>query len=401
MIGPLTITLNAARPGTLPLPPVEAVVGSASTLYIYGAPGVCTSLSVRLFGFDGVASDIAATAAGNCWVVTLPAVARYGKITGGLTVIGSGQDETGAAREWILGVGDYWVYNTDGEIAGGEEYTAAAQLAAAAAQTAQGKAEDAQAAAEQAAREAESAVGHCVPDTRKVNGKALSTDITLTASDVGAVPTTGGTMTGPLDITGNDSSGIHGLRVIEGGAFGLRMDAEYGSEKIRIYDTGQVVGAYAFPYGTTGILALLQNLAANYSTSATYAVNDLCVYFHKLYRCTTAIETAELWTAAHWTVATVQDVLAAIRTALADKAPLASPAFTGTPTAPNLTDQSADGQVANKKYVDEKVAGVSVTPLSGQTFDFSTMQGVFSALKTTIEALGGTVTNAPTIPQGE
>lgn len=35
-----------------------------------------------------------------------------------------------------------------------------------------------------------------------------------------------------------------------------------------------------------------------------------------------------------------------------------SPAFTGRPTAPNLTDQSADGQVANKKYVDEQVAGV-------------------------------------------
>lgn len=41
-----------------------------------------------------------------------------------------------------------------------------------------------------------------VPTARKVNNKALSTDITLSAADVGAVPTSGGTMTGPLTIGG-------------------------------------------------------------------------------------------------------------------------------------------------------------------------------------------------------
>ncbi len=40
-----------------------------------------------------------------------------------------------------------------------------------------------------------------VPLTRKVNNKALSSDITLTASDVGALPLTGGTMTGQLKTT--------------------------------------------------------------------------------------------------------------------------------------------------------------------------------------------------------
>lgn len=86
---------------------------------------------------------------------------------------------------------------------------------------------------------------------------------------------------------------------------------------------------------------------------------------------------------------------------VAGLAPLASPAFTGTPTAPTPTDQSADGQVANKKYVDDSVAGISVTPLSGQTFDFATMQGVFEAVKACIEALGGSVTNFPAIPVNE
>lgn len=43
--------------------------------------------------------------------------------------------------------------------------------------------------------------------------------------------------------------------------------------------------------------------------------------------------------------------------ALADFAPLASPAFTGTPTAPTPNAQSADTQIATKKYVDDAVAG--------------------------------------------
>lgn len=34
-------------------------------------------------------------------------------------------------------------------------------------------------------------------------------------------------------------------------------------------------------------------------------------------------------------------------------APLASPAFTGTPTAPDIGENAPDGQIANKKYVDE------------------------------------------------
>lgn len=42
-----------------------------------------------------------------------------------------------------------------------------------------------------------------VPNTRKVNNKALSSDITLGASDVGALPTAGGTVTGNLAVGGN------------------------------------------------------------------------------------------------------------------------------------------------------------------------------------------------------
>lgn len=48
-----------------------------------------------------------------------------------------------------------------------------------------------------------------VPNTRKINGKALSADVTLTAEDVGALPTTGGTLTGNLKV-GSANIGTNG-----------------------------------------------------------------------------------------------------------------------------------------------------------------------------------------------
>lgn len=50
-----------------------------------------------------------------------------------------------------------------------------------------------------------------------------------------------------------------------------------------------------------------ENIAAEYSASSTYAVGDYCIYDGQLYRCTTAISTAEAWNAAHWTAVTVAD----------------------------------------------------------------------------------------------
>ena len=44
-------------------------------------------------------------------------------------------------------------------------------------------------------------------------------------------------------------------------------------------------------------------IAGTYSASSTYAVGDYVYYAGTLYRCTTAITTAEAWTAAHWTAA--------------------------------------------------------------------------------------------------
>lgn len=45
-----------------------------------------------------------------------------------------------------------------------------------------------------------------VPNTRKVNNKALSSDISLTASDVGALPISGGTLSGGVAVNGGYGS---------------------------------------------------------------------------------------------------------------------------------------------------------------------------------------------------
>ena len=47
------------------------------------------------------------------------------------------------------------------------------------------------------------------------------------------------------------------------------------------------------------------NTADAYSSSSTYKVGQLCIYENTLYRCNTAITTAEAWTAAHWTATTI------------------------------------------------------------------------------------------------
>lgn len=49
------------------------------------------------------------------------------------------------------------------------------------------------------------------------------------------------------------------------------------------------------------------SLAHPYDATATYNIGDYVIYNGVLYRCTTAITTAEAWNAAHWTAATLAD----------------------------------------------------------------------------------------------
>ena len=67
------------------------------------------------------------------------------------------------------------------------------------------------------------------------------------------------------------------------------------------------------------------NLAADYSSSKTYSVGEYCIYNGSLYRCTTAITTAESWTAAHWTAAAVGNDLADFKRFSSDYNPTITP----------------------------------------------------------------------------
>ena len=53
------------------------------------------------------------------------------------------------------------------------------------------------------------------------------------------------------------------------------------------------------------IANIFGDFAEVYSPSSTYALGTYCIYNNKFYKCTTAITTAEVWNADHWTVTTV------------------------------------------------------------------------------------------------
>lgn len=57
-------------------------------------------------------------------------------------------------------------------------------------------------------------------------------------------------------------------------------------------------------------------VASVYSATKTYAVGDYAYYNGTLYRCTTAITTAEAWTSGHWTAAKIGDDVTELKTAL-------------------------------------------------------------------------------------
>ena len=63
------------------------------------------------------------------------------------------------------------------------------------------------------------------------------------------------------------------------------------------------------PINETNMNQLVQEdmITDAYSSSSTYSVGDYCIYENTLYKCTTAISTAEEWNSAHWSAVTVAD----------------------------------------------------------------------------------------------
>lgn len=63
-------------------------------------------------------------------------------------------------------------------------------------------------------------------------------------------------------------------------------------------------------------------IASEYSSSKTYAVGDYVYHNGTLYKCTTAITTAEAWTSGHWTAAKLADDCSGLMTAVTQIAPV-------------------------------------------------------------------------------
>ena len=83
------------------------------------------------------------------------------------------------------------------------------------------------------------------------------------------------------------------------------------------------------PQGAPGEVTAA-SMAPVYSTSATYAVGDYVVYNGQLYRCTTAIETAEAWTSEHWASDAIAPEVGELKNATNDLALSKAPVITDT-----------------------------------------------------------------------
>lgn len=103
------------------------------------------------------------------------------------------------------------------------------------------------------------------------------------------------------------------------------------------------------------------DLAPAYSTSGTYAVGDYVTYNGDIYRCTTAISTAEAWTAAHWTRVAIGDELSSTKADINNK--IDKPQTAGT-SGQVLTSDGQGGQAwqtpSGGDVTDVQVNGTSV-----------------------------------------
>lgn len=429
MIRPIKITLNAAHP-EVPLIEATTFVGSPSAVFVSGVPATVglwriTAVKVVAHYPDDSATTVECVkGASGVWTATLPATATSGRVTHGFEVLADGLDERGdAVTGYVLGYADFAVFTRDMTIdSGGTVYymhyfdavpetpkkgdvapdgSGGLQLYDGTAWVPMGgytppaggiPKTDLSSGVQASLDKADTAL-QTAPVT-SVNSKTGA--VTLTASDVGALGNSGDqTLNGTLSLVPNGSI-ISALSVIIPGQDGIGISEGFQITPptfTRIVNNGVfIIGVPA----KSGTLALLSDIAVKAvklnGTALTPDANGAV----DIVLTTDDLDYSSGGGSMQLTLA-----LDTIFSTIGDLAPLASPAFTGTPTAPTPTAGDNSTKVATTAFVKNAIDGISVTPLSGNTYDFSTMQGVFDALKAAIEALGGTVTNAPTSSQGE
>ena len=88
-----------------------------------------------------------------------------------------------------------------------------------------------------------------------------------------------------------------------------------GSQASYSYDEDLNKATFGIPHGEAGAGAA-GVVASAYSSSKTYKVGDYVIHNSNLYRCITAITTAEAFTAAHWTQIVLADDVSDLKTDL-------------------------------------------------------------------------------------
>lgn len=128
-----------------------------------------------------------------------------------------------------------------------------------------------------------------------------------------------------------------------------------GSQATYSYDEDLNKATFGIPQGEAGAGAA-GVVASAYSASATYKVGDYVIHNSNLYRCTTAITTAEAFTAAHWTQIVLANDVSDLKTDLDEYADI----FTGNVDEsvknwleehPEATTSVQDHSLTNKKLV--------------------------------------------------
>lgn len=86
----------------------------------------------------------------------------------------------------------------------------------------------------------------------------------------------------------------------------IRNGVKIGGTTVYVDDTLSVSSTNAIQNNTiTTKINQIAPLSLEYDDTATYNVNDYCVNNNILYRCTTAITTAESFNPAHWTATNI------------------------------------------------------------------------------------------------
>ena len=167
-----------------------------------------------------------------------------------------------------------------------------------------------------------------VPQTRTVNGHALTGNISVTKSDVGL---------GSVANTGDSANVSNGgtTKFTTGGAYNILTSIAPLFSASTAYSVGTLVtylnkfyecttahsaGAWNSSHFTARTVSyiftnyILPAFAPTFSTSTAYSVGTFVIYQNKLYKCTT-VHSAGAWNASHFALATLND----LATAKADK----------------------------------------------------------------------------------